>query len=201
MSKVVATFGVGEHEQILDYTLPRIEDYARRHGYAISLGSPAMDRPPSWWKVPLLLTLLQRWDEVLWIDCDVLILDPSVDVRDEVADDSWQALIRHHTPDGEVPNCGVWFVRRDMVEVLKEIWEMDQYSQHYWWEQRAMLDLLGYSDSPCRLVDPTPLYEKTTWLPLEWNSHEQNDRHPNARFAHITPNSVQWRIERIKAYL
>ena len=66
-----------------------------------------------------------------------------------------------------------------------------------------MLDLLGYQHEPrpCRAGPSTELRERTEWLLREWNSHEQGDRHPNPRFAHVTPNSVEWRLPIMRSYL
>jgi hypothetical protein len=196
VTRALVTFAVGEHERLLQLALPRMAEYADRHGYDLIAHPPRMLwRPPSWLKVAALLDALTHYDEALWIDCDVVIVDGELDVDDELHDDDVQALVRHHTPDGEVPNCGVWLVRQAMRPVLMQLWRMDRYLNHPWWEQAAMLDLLGYRHRrrPVELAEPTDLYRRTHWLGLEWNSHEQNDRHPSPRFAHATCGSVDWR--------
>ncbi len=202
MSKALVTFAVGRHTELLEISRPGFAEYARRHGYDYHEGAQPESRPPSWWKVPLLYDALWSYDEVLWLDCDVVIVDPSADIAAEVPRSYWQAMVKHHTSDGEVPNCGVWLVRRPMARYLADIWGMEGYRDHVWWEQAAMLDFLGYEHEPrpVRLHAPTPLYDRTHFLPLEWNSHEQNDRHPSPRFAHVTPNGVDWRLPRMKAY-
>lgn len=202
MSRALITFAVGEHEQLLELALPRFEAYADRHGYELETRPPAMLlRPPSWHKVPLLLEALERHDEALWIDADVVIVDQELDVADEPPATAWQALVRHHTPDGEVPNGGVWLVRQGMQPVLEAIWRRSRHRNHPWWEQAALMDLLGYRHAPAELVEPTELYRRTHWLGLEWNSHEQNDRHPSPRFAHATHGPVEWRASVMRAYL
>jgi len=120
-----------------------------------------------------------------------------------VPDHDVQALVRHRTPDGEVPNCGVWFVRAGLRPTLVRLWGMDRYLDHPWWEQAGMLDLLGYRHTvrPVELAAPTELYRRTHWLGLEWNSHEQNDRHPQPRFAHATCGSVDWREAVMREHL
>lgn len=204
MRRALITFAVGDHARLLDVALPAFREYAETHGYDLIVQAPLeCERPPSWWKIPILHAALAEYGEVLWMDCDVAIVDGSVDVADEIPRDAWQALVRHHTPDGEVPNMGVWFLRRPLRLILAEVWKRLEYVNHPWWEQAAMLDELGYQHDPrpCRLVQPTQLYERTAWLGLEWNSHEQNDRHPSPRFAHVTPNSVDWRLPIMRDYL
>lgn len=194
--RALATFALGEaHERLLDVALPSFREYADEHGYELLVEPPRLrSRPASWLKVALLRELLVYYREVLWIDCDVVIVDPSRDLADELSPDDWHALVRHHTPDGEVPNCGVWLVRREMRETLKAIWKLDRYLDHPWWEQAALLDLLGYGGRPVSLVAPTELYARTCWLDLEWNSHEERDRHESPRFAHATCGSIDWRL-------
>lgn len=201
--RALITFATGEHEQLLEVALPGFEAFADRHGYDLLI--PEFDhlsREPSWLKLPAMVHALQEYGEVLWLDCDVVIVDGSEDPAVLIEPGKWQALVRHHTPDGEVPNCGVWLARRPMIPVLQAMWSAAHYLTHHWWEQAAMLDLLGYQHEtrPCCLVVPTELYERTHWLGLEWNSHEQNDRHDSPRFAHVTPNDVEWRLPRMRAY-
>jgi hypothetical protein len=65
-----------------------------------------------------------------------------------------------------------------------------------------MLDALGYvhEPRPSCLVKATDLYHWTAFLPLAWNSHEQNDRAEEPRFAHVSPNDVDWRLPIMKRY-
>jgi hypothetical protein len=204
VSRALITFAIGDHGRLLELALPRFAAYSDRHGYELHTGPPRMlMRPPSWLKVAALLDALNDHDEALWIDCDVVIVDDELDVADELEEHDVQALVRHHTPDGEVPNCGVWVVRQAMRPALVRLWRMDRYIDHPWWEQAGMLDLLGYRHRrrPVELGEPTDLYWRTRWLGLEWNSHEQSDRHPTPRFAHATCGSVDWREQVMRDYL
>jgi hypothetical protein len=204
VSRALVTFATGDFGALFTLTRPTFRSYADQHGYHLHDDPPGMLlRPPSWMKVARLLDALAWHDEALWIDADVAIVDESRDIADEVPADAWQALVRHHTPDGEVPNCGVWYVRAPMRPVLEQVWRMDRYLDHPWWEQAALLDLLGYRHEtrPVELDAPSPLYERTHWLGLEWNSHEQNDRHDAPRFAHATAGSVEWRENVLRDYL
>lgn len=198
MTRALVTFATGDHRRLLDLSLPRFAAYAEAHDYDLHTEAPRMLlRPASWYKVPALLDLLEDYDEVLWLDADVVICDVGRDVADEVPPDKWQALVRHHTPDGEVPNGGVWYARPLLRDALLAIWQRDRYLNHGWWEQAALLDLLGYEHQqrPVRLVEPSELYARTHWLGLEWNSHEENDRHPRPVFAHATAGNLEWRAQ------
>jgi hypothetical protein len=195
VNRALVTFAVGPYEQLLEVSLPTMTAYAERHGYRLLAEPPALGtRPPSWMKLPLLRNALDEFDEVLWLDADVLIRDDSLDLADEVPADAWQALVRHHVVEGEVPNCGVWFLRAAMRPMLDQLWGMDEYLEHPWWEQGALVELLGYRGRPVQLQAPSELCRRTHWLGLEWNSHEERDRHPRPRFAHATYGPLEWRL-------
>ena len=169
--RALVTLATGTHEELLDIALPTFRTFADAHGYDIIRARVDNDRPASWHKVPALAQALDDYDEALWIDADVVIVDASDDL--DVPEDAWQALVRHHTGDGEVPNCGVWFVRRPMRRVLARLWSMRQHINAGWWEQEAMMELLGYSlHRPTELAQPGELYARTHWLDGGWNVHK-----------------------------
>ncbi len=119
------------------------------------------------------------------MDADMVIVDPSEDL--DVPDGAWQALVAHHTNDGEVPNCGFWLVRQPMRDVLQAAWAMTGYLTHPWWEQAAIVELMGYQGQPLALAQPTDLYEATHFLGAEWNDHlHDSGRTDSPRVRHAT---------------
>lgn len=187
MSRALVTWATGPHIEMLEIALPSLEEFADRHGYELLTPDVSTVRPPSWAKVPILRAALDEYDEALWVDADVVITDPSDDMP--VPAWAWQAIVRHRTDCGEVPNCGVWFVRRQMRAFLDVMWSKIEHLHHGWWEQAAMLDLLGYQHEPrpARLNSPTKLYERTFWLDNGWNQHPHDEPQPErARFRHAT---------------
>ena len=187
-SRAIVTFAVGPHRDLLEIALPTFERFADRHGYdLVEADVDGMPRPPSWRKIPALLTALEEYDEVLWLDADTVIVDSSEDVP--FSDGAWQAMARHLTSDGLVPNCGVWAVRREMIPILRDVWGMTRHIHAGWWEQSALCEALGYdiSSRPIRLVNPSELYAMTAWLDSGWNVHVSDgqpvDRH---RIEHAT---------------
>lgn len=189
MSKALVTFATGPAASQLEVSEPGFREYADRHGYRLLICEDIPTfRPPSWFKVLALRDALQEHDEALWLDADILILDGEKDLADEVPGDAWQALVAHHTPDGEVPNHGVWFARKAMLPVLQTIWSFEKYTHHPWWEQAAGCHLLGYDPWERPMVrrgDDSLLFQRTHWLGLEWNSH-RDDEHPDPRFWHAS---------------
>jgi hypothetical protein len=189
--KALLSFGVTGFEELLELARPGLDEYAHRHGYTLLTDPPArLERPPSWHKVTVMLAALEVFDEVLWVDCDTVIVDATVDLADEVPAGAWQAITRHQTPEGEVPSAGVWYVRQPMQPVLHGIWRMTEYLHHRWWEQAALQSLLGYTPDlyPVRLIEPTDLYRRTHWLdPDEWNALQPQ---PQSRIVHAAPGNT-----------
>lgn len=170
MSKALVSYATGPHEELLEIALPSFQQFADRHGYDLLVpDSMSCPRPASWHKVPALIAALHDHNEALFLDADTVIIDPTEDL--DVPEDAVQALVRHSTGDGDVPNCGVWFTRKDALPVLERIWRMEHHVHHGWWEQAAMHELLGYAGRPVGLVAPTGLYERTHWLDPAWNVH------------------------------
>lgn len=185
--KALVTFGTGKSAELLKIARPSFQRFADAHGYDLRVYEPDRDPfwPFPWLKVACLQDALETYDEALWIDSDVVIVDDSEDLP--VDDDSWQALAIHRTQDGEVPNTGVWLCRQPMRGVLADLWQLRSFRNHPWWEQGAVMEFLGYDSwaRPTGLREATELYERTTFLSTEWNSHPW-DEAENPRFRHAT---------------
>ena len=72
-----------------------------------------------WLKIPLLSSLLDEYDEVVWIDSDVVIVG-----SDNIFNDITNApisLATHNWESGNVPNSGVWAVRKPAKDILDTI--------------------------------------------------------------------------------
>lgn len=208
MSKVLTTFGFGaEHEACLRAVLPGFAAYAAAHGYDLfvpsrgwfaRLGGAYADyaaRPASWWKVPLLHSLLDDlgYDLALWLDADVAVCRTDRDVATDLPAGAWQGMVVHSVDIGGVPNCGVWPVRRVAARRLfPALWARTEYVHHGFWEQAANIRLCG-SDPEARPIPwppaaPTALFDRTAALPYEWNPHPRDGRGvpADARFKHAT---------------
>jgi hypothetical protein len=73
-----------------------------------------------------------------------------------------------------VPNLGVFALRstRASRRLLYRLWTMEQYLDHKWWENAALLELLGYdiSSEPIRKLRRTRTDRLVTEIDLAWNS-------------------------------
>jgi len=210
MSKALVTFGVGPHASVLALSRPLFQAYAARHGYAyVEPQLVPASRPPSWWKVHYLAHLLQTHEQVLWLDADVVIVEGRECLAATVPPDAWQAMVIHRThlgfDMGEVPSCGVWLVRRPMLPLLRQVWEMTGYLAHPWWEQAALHELLGYTHNgsdifPVRHEHATALYQRTHFLDERWNSVEMRNPHADACLMHMAGLAHAERLERMREW-
>lgn len=197
MSVLLLTGYAGDlHTAMAAHTLPLMQRYAKRHGLEVGcvcLGDPNI--PASWMKVPAIGAALRTHEAVLWLDCDVVILDSSASVLDDIPADAWQAVVEHETECGLVPNMGVWFVRREAASWLSAARTIlgEKHLHHVWWEQAAMLELMGYDvlEGPVSMRTPRcdgcELFQRTAFLDPAWNHHPGDRRQsPWPRFVHVT---------------
>ena len=215
MSKAIVTYAAGAHEELLDVALPTYKDFAQRHGYDMLVGVKVCDRPPAWNKIPLLLTTLVDYEEVVWFDCDMVVVNPREDFSPIGTDpatefytlDKTHAMVRHFEDHSEVPNSGVWRVTRDVIPLLKKILELEVFTNHGWWEQAALLTIMGYCvppeghhfpDTKCRCVYPTEWYHKCQFMRLKYNSHP-NYRADRPVIVHCSYPDMTQRLEVMRA--
>lgn len=174
----ICTLATGTHRRFLDVTVPTLDAYARHHGWASVISSEhlAPERPASWSKLRLVQELLGEFEFVFWVDADAIVVDIERDILDEVEPDAdlWYASHpQERDPDATVLNAGVFLARSSSftTEFIDLIWSAEQYIEHNWWENAALLDLLGYSlEPPYPQTVVSPRQERIGELSLDWNS-------------------------------
>jgi hypothetical protein len=207
MNRCIVTYAAGAHEELLDIALPTYRAFAHRHGYDLRVGEKLTDLPPAWNKIPLLIQALgQGYDELVWFDCDLVVVDPSEDfppMNDDSHDNAAHSLVRHFDNYSEVPNSGVWRLNKRALPLLKMVSELEVFTNHGWYEQAALMTLMGYivppegtpfADTKCRCVHPTKWYTACSFMRLCWNSHP-NYRADNPKIVHCSYAKMQDRIE------
>jgi hypothetical protein len=196
MKKAFVTFGMGTYAALLDIARPSFKAFCSRHGYSyFEAGKIGHQRPAPWYKVQCLQTLLQSFDMVVFSGADLVIVDGREDFPLDTNPQAlpWiQAMVTHHTQCGDVPNDDLWICKREMIPWLDKVWALDKYLNHGWWEQAALMDLMGYDPTienfPTHCKDITnELYQHTLWLPNEWNVHCWDQPQPlHPRIQHAT---------------
>ena len=198
MGKAIATIGTGPMRSVLARSLPTFIDYGSRHGYAVVVGDgDAEGRPASWGKVKLIRSLLDAFDTVVWIDADAIVVDPNVDIETMVGAHDYQAMLVYEWDDNRIPNLGVWMVRScDRARAfLDAVWALDKYTLHRWWENAAVMDLLGYTTGfPVKQVQESKWSEGVAVLGNEWNSYVPHEGiRTDARIRHYAGMSNRLR--------
>jgi hypothetical protein len=173
--RVICTIAHGPHRALFDVTGPPLERYAARHGYELVVMHDrlAPSRPVAWDKVPLLHTLCTDYDLVCWVDADALVVDDAVDIADDFAPNRFMALVEHRIRGERIPNSGVMVFRggRVAARFLDRVWRQSAFAQHRWWENAAILHLLGYRvTQPIRPARPSVWRLGVGKLDHRWNS-------------------------------
>jgi hypothetical protein len=180
--KALATIGAGPYAALLELGLPALEAYADRHGWALELGEGELadGRPPSWAKVPHLLELVERYELVAWLDADTLVVDGRRDLELELRAGRDLYLVEHtvELAGGRrqvTANAGVMLLRSGpwARALLEAVWAQVELVEHVWWENAALMRLLGYRVEPptsAELVAPSSWHERVAYLELAWNS-------------------------------
>lgn len=196
------TYAEGAHEELLEVALPTYKKFGELHGYEVIVGRKLTDLPPAWNKIPLLLEALGEHDEVVWFDCDLVVVDPTWDFP-LLLGGKYHSLVRHFEAGSEVPNSGVWRVTKDCIPLLEKILDLEVFRNHGWWEQAALMTLMGYSvppegtkfsDTKCSNKWKTHWYNTCQFMRLYWNSHP-NYRADNPRIVHCSYLDIQQRLE------
>lgn len=164
-----------------------LRHYAATQGLAARVHDtlPETGRPPAWAKLRVIEALFDEgFAFVLWVDTDAVIVRPEVDIRAEIEDGKDLALVKHRltvrpmpgmTVTLDVPNTGVMLLRNSAWTraLLARMWDLPQYTHHRWWENAALLHLLGYHRLLHRraLNAPDPeVMARVRWLDPAWNA-------------------------------
>lgn len=216
MKRAIVTYAAGAHEELLDVALPTYCEFASRHNYNLLVTRGELvesnkyiynkDLPPAWNKIPLLLDALYcGYNEVVWLDCDLVIVDQINDFPP--IGDAIHTLVRHFEKGSEVPNTGVWRVTESCIPLLKEMLKLEVFANHGWWEQAALMTLMGYCvppeghrfyDTQCRCVKKTVWYKACEFMRLCWNSHP-NYRADHPHIVHCSYPHMEQRLEVMRA--
>ncbi|MFN8179238.1 MAG: hypothetical protein U0167_15005 [bacterium] len=165
---------------------------------------PRSDRPLAWHKVEILRHLLRGDAEfVLWVDADAIVVRPDVGIHGEIEPGRDVYLVEHHYDGKRVPNTGLLLLRRSewTSRFLEDVWQSERYVQHPWWENAAIIDLLGvfeaFGDGRASVPDPARS-AKVRWLPLRWNSVPEVDEADDAVIKHYAGRPIPWRMEHMQ---
>ena len=173
--KFLLTYADEKQKPLLDLVKPHYQDYAERHGYHFLAPEAVEDtsRTPHWQKIKLMQNYLPECKELLWLDCDLVICQPHLDVAADAYAQDFQTLAVEHTRYGLSPNTGLWLLRNNAEarEFLEAVWQRGDLSGTLMHDQATVADLLGFSYPPsyAKPVRGSPWLRHTGWLHPFWN--------------------------------
>jgi predicted O-methyltransferase YrrM len=152
--RVICTAATGAFGELLDISLPALRAYARRQWFDLVIvrHDTAHGRPAAWGKIPIVARLLDAYEVVVWLDADTIVVNPSRSIAHELRPGKDLYLVEHYNPhDAErTANTGVMMLRSSdwTRQLLAAVWVHTNRIDHPWWENAAMMDLLGYRIPP-----------------------------------------------------
>jgi hypothetical protein len=193
----IATSYTQDFAELGNICATTLKFYAKKYGYTLSLvpNLVMLDRSASWHRIKYTAALFDLgFDFVFWMDADALFLRYDRDIQEVIEPGKDLYLVRLPLPDGlrpsvsssdqSLPNTSVMLLRNCEWTrgFLEEIWNREQYQDHPWQENGAVIDLLGYfsllgkgEDRPNK-----DLLDHVKFIDLEWNSipHLCSASHP-----------------------
>ncbi len=179
--------------------------YGRRQGYDV-VHSPGgtSDRPISWHKLQLIESLFDTgYEFVFWVDADAVFVDFEPDVADLIQPGKHLYFARPKIDGRYFPNMGIFMLRncdwsRDLI---RQLWSLEQYIDHPWWETAAMKHLL-YRDTFAdhgivNFNGPHLSEEHLQWIPDRWNYLPRVTQDSPAVIKHFAGNPMKKRLRRM----
>jgi hypothetical protein len=162
------------YEELYNIARPSIQVFAHKHGYDMRTHADNVTSlPPAWNKIIRLIEAFKDgYDVALWLDADLVIINPSEDIS--VPDAMHQAMVTHNAVNGtNAINSGVWYLRKEALPFLEEVLATGPVTADIpeWWEQNTILQVLGVPPIfPYAATEPTNAYaQKLFDLDYMWN--------------------------------
>ena len=142
--------GGGEYYPHLALSVPIHAAYAKRHNfdYRAEFGDVSefgSNTAGGYAKIEMLIEAAKKYRYVVWIDCDAIIVNDKVDLRDAFQEGKHISLVRYDRPKTHL-NVGVMFVRggAESVRLLEII--RNTPARNDWFEQQTINDMLDSDD-------------------------------------------------------
>lgn len=188
-------------QPVADITLPVLRAYCERHGYPLTVCTERLStKLISWDKLPLLLENLHRHDWSFYIDCDVLITNPELDLWRFLCGAEDADFVLSHDINGM--NLGAYFVRNSVSArvVLSDAWQMRDRAD-IGSDQPAITEAL--KDSPAKVYwAPQKLFNAYPYSAEYGMPAETEGNWTPGDFAmHLPGKTVAERVEIFRKYL
>jgi hypothetical protein len=206
-----------------------LKKYAKKYNYNFkSYTIPSSEqRPQSWFKIKLIQSILnnKNYDFVLWIDADAFFLRYDTNILNYINKKKDIYLVAHYVNVHKGSrfqntkltikreNCGVMLIKNSKFskDLLKKVWEKEEYINHPWWENAAVLDLFGHRAEINGNLDDhkdnIDITKRVKLLSYDWNcipSFNENEIKLdtyNPIIIHMAGMTINERLNFIKNYI
>ena len=168
-----------------------MRNYAKKYNLRFEfLEMPVTNRVPTWNKIISIKEqiLKKENDYIMWVDADVFFPKDAENILSTIEDNFEIYLTSHYSSvfkgsnfkntilTTKRINCGVMIYKVSdfCVKFLNDVWNKKEYLDHFWYEQAAIMDLIGLkADITGNLEDnkgDDTYLNKIKFLPKEWNT-------------------------------
>lgn len=183
MNKVLCTFGIGEHERLLEHSFPLMQKYAKKHNfdtYTRTTTTKFKDEP-HFEKIQIILDLMNDYDYIFYLDVDILFNNFDKNIMDFVKDNVWLYIVQE--PLGYY-NSGVMLIKtckesrlffEEVINIKEKVYEDPNWEnlRNIWYDQACILKLLGVvvkrNENYKTYISESPYNKNLFILPNEWN--------------------------------
>ena len=196
------------YRDVADRTLRSMRRYADTFGLELVILQPdTSDRPATWSKITRIREVLQAgFEYCFYVDADTLFVRFDEDIRNYIPAGK-DLCICWHDPDNSEDyspiqghfNAGVMIWRNCAwsIDFLDEIWRHTDFIHHFWHEQAALIDLLGYRSQLELGVGDDPVLNRMAHvqtLPVDWNAIVGYTIGPDPIIIHAAGRSMASRL-------
>ena len=197
--KIITSYD-SNFKDIGDITLKSIFQYSKRFNLKFEkLEMPNTGRPLSWNKIKLLHQEIKKGENefIMWIDADAFFHKDAKNILHELDSNHEIFLVNHYCSVHKGSkfkntiltinriNCGmmIFKVSQFNLDFLEKVWNEDKYINHVWWEQAAIMDIIGLKAEITNNLNDNigdDFYlKKIRFLSKEWNSIPSNNEISN----------------------
>ena len=209
--------------EIGDKTSKTLKNYAEKFDYTFEkIDQMNLERPYAWNKIQILLNEMKNsnYDYILWIDADAYFNRYDIDIAEEIEKDKNIYLVKHYCEVHKGSyydntklvilriNTGVLMMKccKDNEEFLEKVWNKEEYINHDWWEQAAIMDIFGFkSELNGNLNDnkgKSSYSKNLKFISNQWNSipsnYDLSMEKQNQCIIHLAGMTIKNRIEYLK---
>lgn len=172
-------------------TTETMRNYAKKYNLRFEfLEMPVTNRVPTWNKIISIKEqiLKKENDYIMWVDADVFFPKDAENILSTIEDNFEIYLTSHYSSvfkgsnfkntilTTKRINCGVMIYKVSdfCVKFLNDVWNKKEYLDHFWYEQAAIMDLIGLKADITGNLDDNKgddtYLNKIKFLPKEWNT-------------------------------